>query len=253
VIPILWFALLQPADVVTVHGLECGSRSPLIIETRALKGLRKPRELVLWMCGAEKHENDFEPEAYTCPDQTTGHFYRGRTQVSLVDLKTKRVINTVMVLASWSNHGTFDVPYKIAPFFYHVDGPVDKNGEGKPKIMLLRDYNGDGEALEFALFEANNCTVVETTLFGYSKAQDHVIQYPIHLIQREGSTLTERNSPWLDHLFLQKPVSPGRWKWQYQYHTGGLTHFNVRYNLSNEMFEGEIIIHPERDSGPSKK
>ena len=185
-IPILWFALFQPAPVGPPSGIECSSGSALIIEKQPLKGIGKSRELVLWMCGAEKHESDFEPEAYSCPDQTTGHFYRGRTHVSLVDLNGGRVINTVPVLTSWSDSGTFDVPYKIARFFYHVGGPLDKNGEGKPRIMWLRDYNGDGESLEFALFDANNCTIVETTLFGYSKLQDRVLQYPIHLVQRCG-------------------------------------------------------------------
>jgi hypothetical protein len=253
VIPILWFALFQTAQVLPPHGIECGSGSPLIIERHMLKGIGKPRELVLWMCGAEKHEDDFDPEAYTCPDQTTGHFYRGRTQVSLVDLQSDHVVNTVPVLTSWSKEQTFDVPYKIAPFFYHVDGPRNKNGEGKPRLLWLKDYNGDGEALEFALFDANNCTIVETTLFGYSKSQDHVIQYPIHLLQREGTTVVQRNSPWLDHLMLEKPIAPGYWKWQYQYHAGGLTHYEIKYNPSKEMFEGEIVIDPARDSGGSKK
>lgn len=134
----------------------------MIIEKQPLKGIGMSRELVLWMCGAEKHESDFEPEAYTCPDQTTGHLYRGRTHVSLVDLESGRVVNTVPVLSSWSNSGTFDVPYKIARFFYHVDDPLDKNGEGKPRIMWLGPRpsvpdppgpagRGDGDEARFAL------------------------------------------------------------------------------------------------------
>jgi hypothetical protein len=99
-----------------------------------LNGIGKPRELILWVSGAEKHKND--PEAYTCADQTSGHFYRGRTQVSLFDLQHNRVVNTVPVLSSWSNEQTFDIPYKIAPFFYHVDGPRNKNGEEKPQASL---------------------------------------------------------------------------------------------------------------------
>jgi hypothetical protein len=253
VIPILWLALLQPMQAAPAQGIGCPTGSPLIIEKQKLTGIGNGRELVLWMCGAEKHDHDFDPEAYTCPDQTTGHFYRGRTQVSLVDAKDNRVINTIPVFSHWPNEQTFDVPYKIARFFYRVDGPWNKNGEGTPKILWLKDYNGDGEALEFALFSADNCTIVETTLFGYSRQQDRVIQYPIHLIQREGSKIDELNSPWLDQLFLQKPVSPGHWKWQYQYHVGGLTHFEVRYDRTKEMFEGEIVIDPVRDLGRAKR
>jgi hypothetical protein len=80
-----------------------------------------------------------------------------------------------------------------------------------------------------------------------------VIQYPIHLVQREGTAVIERNSPWLDHLMLEKPIAPGRWKWQYQYHVGGLTHYAVKYNPSKEMFDGEILIDPERDIRILKK
>jgi hypothetical protein len=253
VIPILWFALFQSAQAAPVHGLECGSGTPLVIEKQDLKGIGKQRTLVLWMCSVKKHEDDFDSNAYTCPDQTTGHFYRGRTQVSLIDPQRDRVINTVAVLSSWLNEQTFDVPYEIARFFYHVDGPLNKRGEGRPKLLWLEDYNGDGDALEFALFNAHNCTIVETTLFGYSKSQDRVIQYPIHLVQREGTTITERNSPWLDHFMLEKPIRSGHWKWQYQYHAGGLTHYEIAYNPSKEMFEGEIVIDPERDFGSLKK
>lgn len=248
VIPILWFVLFQPRQALAAQGFGCPTGPSLIIERQKLAGIGKGRELVLWMCDAEKHDQDFDPEAYTCPDQTTGHFYRGRTRLSLVDTKDNHVINTTTVLSSWLNEQTFDVPYKIARFFYRVDGPFNRYGEGKPRILWLKDYNGDGDALEFALFSADNCTMVETTLFGYSKLQDRVIQYPIHLVQREGSKTTERNSPWLDHLFVQSPISPGHWKWQYQYHVGGLTHYEVKYNPAKEMFEGEIVIDPERES-----
>ncbi|HLJ49429.1 MAG TPA: hypothetical protein VKU01_25625 [Bryobacteraceae bacterium] len=242
---VAWFALFQLRHDLSGRGIACVSGSPLVIETQVLKGIGKSRELVLWMCDAEKHDADIDPEAYTCPDETTGHFYRGRTSVSLVDAVTKNVINTVPVTASWPNDGTFDIPYKIAGFFYHVAGPLNKYHEGKPTIMWLKDYNGDGEATEFALFEASNCTIVETTLFGYSRPQDRVIQYPIHLLQREGSITKPRDRPWVDHLFINKPESPGHWKWQYQYHVGGLTHFDIRYVPAKEEFEGEIVIDPE--------
>jgi hypothetical protein len=53
--------------------------------------------------------------------------------------------------------------------YYHVEG-VSKDREGKPAIMRMRDYNGDGKALEFALFDALACMGLETTLIGYSAA-----------------------------------------------------------------------------------
>ena len=137
------------------------------------------------MCGAEKHEDDFDPEAYTCPDQTTGHFSGAARRILTRRFAARsRYQHCARVIELVERADFFDVPYKIARFFYHVDGPLNENGEGRPKLLWLKDYNGDGEALEFALFDANNCTIVETTLFGYSKSQDRVIQYPIHLVQR---------------------------------------------------------------------
>jgi hypothetical protein len=198
------------------------------------------------MCNVEKHDTEVYDDVYTCPDQTRGHFYRGRTWLSLIDGRTMRVVNTIPIHSDWENEDTFDIPYWIARYFYAVDDPIDKHGEGKPRILSLKDYNGDSEALEFALFEAENCTLVKTSLFGYSRATDKVIQFPIHLIQREGTTVTVRDSPWLDHFMLQKPVSPGVWKWQHQYHVGGLTHFDIRYDPAREAFEGQVAIDPGR-------
>jgi hypothetical protein len=239
---LLWFALFAPARALPSPDLRCSTGAAFIIETQVLSGTTDARSLVLWMCDPKKHEDEVYGRVYTCPDQTRGHFYRGQTWLSVIDKKTKRVLNTIPIVSDWLNETTFDIPYRIAPFFYTVDGPTNKYGEGKPKILSLKDYNGDGDAFEFALFEAENCTVVKTSLFGYSKSRDRVVQYPIHLIQREGETVTVRDSPWLDHFMLQKPVTAGRWKWQYQYHFGGLTHFEIHYDRDREMFEGEVDI-----------
>jgi len=196
------------------------------------------------MCNVEKHENEVFDHVYTCPDQTRGQFYRGRTWLSLLDGSTGHAINTIPIRSDWTNEETFDIPYRIARYYYAVDDPVDEHGEGQPRILVLKDYNGDGDALEFTLFEADSCTLVKTGLFGYSKSKDSVIQYPIHLVQREGTAVTIRDSPWLDHFMLRKPISPGVWRWQYQYHVGGLTHFDIRYDPVREAFEGQVTIDP---------
>jgi hypothetical protein len=250
---LLWLAFLASPQVLRSADLHCSTGPPFIIEKQLLRDAPEPRSLALWMCSPQKHEDEVYDNVYTCPDQTRGHFYRGQTWLSLIDEKTKQVLNTISVRSAWENETTFDVPYRIAKFFYAVDGQVNKYGEGKPRILSLKDYNGDGSVEEFALFEAENCTIVETSLFGYSRARDRVIQYPIRLIQREGATTTVRNSPWLDSFMLQKPDHPGHWKWQYQYNAGGLTHFDIRYDPAKEAFEGEVMIDPERrSSGPGR-
>jgi len=66
---ILWFVLFEPMQIAPAQGISCRTGSPLVLEKQKLTGLRNGRELVLWMCGAEKHDQDFDPEAYTCPDK----------------------------------------------------------------------------------------------------------------------------------------------------------------------------------------
>ncbi|MGA2134722.1 MAG: hypothetical protein ABSH50_20750 [Bryobacteraceae bacterium] len=242
VAPWLWFALFALPQAASSADLHCSTGPAFVIENQGLNGIPESRALVLWMCNPKKHEDEVYDHLYMCPDRTRGHFYRGETWLSLVDPKTSRVINTIPIRSDWPNEKTFDIPYLIPSFFYTIDGRTNKYGEGKPKILSLKDYNGGGDALEFALFEAENCTIVKTSLFGYSKSRDRVIQYPIHLTQRDGDAVTFRDSPWLDHFMLQKPISPGCWKWQQQYQEGCLTHFDIRYNRVKESFAGEVYI-----------
>ena len=151
----------------------------LIIETQPVK---TNRALILWMLRPKRVPRDVPDEPYTCPEETRGSYYNGATRVSLVDTQTRRIINTLKIRQEY-NEGAdeFDIPYKIhSGSYYHVAG-VPAGREGKPTIMWLRDYNGDGQALEFALFDALACMGLQTTLIGYSERQDKVIQYPTRL------------------------------------------------------------------------
>src|SRR6266849_7706903 len=67
----------------------------LIVETQPIKS---DRILILWILRPTKHPRELEPdEPYTCPEETRGSYYTGRTRVSLVDTKSRRIINTVMI------------------------------------------------------------------------------------------------------------------------------------------------------------
>ena len=94
-----------------------------------------------------------EMNGYSCPEETLGSYYSGPTRVSLLDSVTNRIINTVTVRTPFGDKDEFDVPYLIHANFYRVEPPL-KDGEGKPVILDLKDYNGDGKALEFAFFAA---------------------------------------------------------------------------------------------------
>ena len=161
-----------------------------------------------------------------------------------MNTRTRSIINTLRIGQEY-NEGAdeFDVPYQIhSGSYYHVeDVPVGR--EGKPTIMWLRDYNGDGKALEFALFDALACMGLQTTLIGYSERQDKVIQYPIHIVVDVKGKRSVEIRRWADYLFSAKPKSAGYWKYEIDYSGRGglLAKYEIRYDRRAERFSGEVV------------
>jgi hypothetical protein len=222
-----------------------------VIEIQELPpSIRANRALVLWMEHPEKQPRnngkavaDDKPKPYMCPEETRGSFYRGPTRVSLVDTATRKVMSTVEIRVD-SASGTldeFDIPYWIQPTYYRVDPPL-RVGEGKPVIMDLRDYNGDGKALEFAIFEALSCSLINTQLIGYSARRDQVLQYEIRLKgeKSEGNRTNTHAQIWLDRFLLQRPIRPGVWRYTIAYHSGDVGTFEIRYDQVQECFVGTV-------------
>ena len=223
------------------YGLPAGAR---MIETQSLKGEGYPhRALLLWMVRPEKHPRDAAGDLYTCPEETRGSFFSGPTRVSLLDLDRGQVINTIKIRQEYFDGAdTFDLPFKIhAGSYYQVPGAA-VGKEGRPKLIWLRDYNGDGKALEFALFDAEFCMGLASTLIGYSERQDRVIQYRIHLRGKGGGQRTRSVSHWCDYLFSLKPCAPGYWKYEVDYRGrgGALDQYEIRYHAEAERFEGRF-------------
>ena len=210
-----------------------------IIETQAVT---PNRSLILWMIRPTKHPRDTPADPYTCPEYTRGNHYSGATRVSLVDPQTPKLINTVKILQEDADE--FDLPYNIrSDYYYRVTG-VPQETEGRPTIMWLKDYNGDGKAWEFALFDAQACMGLATTLIGYSERQDKVIQYQTHLSVTDSkgkrSTTTEQ---WTDYLFSKKPAGPSTWKYEIDYRGrgGSLDKYEVHYDKQAERFDGKLV------------
>ena len=201
------------------------------------------------MLSPSKHPTDYKPDdIYTCPDETRGSYYSGPTRVSLIDSTTQRVINTVKISKTYEDQeDSFDVPYAIRRgYYYAVPATTKKGVEAKPAIMSLKDYNGDGKALEFALFDAQACMGLQTALIGYSEKQDRVITYQIDLDVVEGTKRSKSSSGWADYLFSKKPLRPGYWKYSIDYRgrAGTLDKWEVKYNRAKERFEGKLTIMP---------
>ena len=225
------------------YGLPAGA---LVIETQSLAANgHADRALVLWMVSPERNPIGYDADdPYTCPDETRGSHYSGPTRVSLVDTKTNKVINTVEV-ADNEGQDTLDIPYAIRKGrYYDVLGEPDRIGEMKAHVLALKDYNGDGKALEFALFDALACMGLSTTLIGFSESQDKVIQYPAMIEVIQGNERETEVMRWVDYLFSKKPVGPGYWKYEIDYRGrgGSLDKYEVRYNARAERFEGKLII-----------
>ncbi len=210
------------------------------------------REMILWMENPTKHPRSEEDDIYTCPDNTRGHYYTGVTSVSLIDIKRKKIINTLEITSDGIESGfnTLDLPYLIRKGYYDVP-KVDKNKEGNPVLMKLADYNADGKPFEFALFDAIACMGLETTLIGYNAKQDKVIQYETELKTSEGTG----KEYWVDYFFGQKVNKQGFWKYEIDYRgrAGALEKYEIRYDRKREMFYGtRTSIFEEEKERPSK-
>lgn len=206
-----------------------------IIETRSLNS---NRALILWMVNPKRNPREPADEVYTCPEYTRGHYYSGHTRVSLIDIKTNKIINTLEIKGEGGETDSFDMPYKIARGYYYQVAS-GKTKEAKPSILSLKDFNGDGKAHEFALYDAMACMGLQTALIGYSERQDKVIQYKTVLtIKGKKETLD-----WVDYFFSKAPAKNGAWKYEIDYRGRGgtLDKYNIRYNAKLERFDGTLI------------
>lgn len=231
-----------------VDGLPGGA---VILEKRNLGTAKHPdRTLVLWMLRPTKYPNHYKPDdIYTCPDYTRGSYYSGPTRVSLVDARSGKIINTIKILSEYDDgKDSVDVPYAIRRgYYYRVVSAAKRGVEAKPNIIWLRDYNGDGKALEFAMFDAEACMGLGTSLIGYSEKTDRVVQYPLLLQPPAGTNQAVQTMYWIDYLFSKKPVRPGYWNYEIDYRGRGgpLEKWNIRYNAEKEQFEGTLTSVPE--------
>lgn len=230
-------ALSANSDIVGIPN------NAVIVETRALPV--PSRSFVLWMLHPKRHEDTIVDGVYTCPDQTMGHYLEGPTRVSLVNTASRRVINTVPVRFDWAKDDKFFVPYRIASYFYSVR-PSAGEEEGKPQIPSLADITGEGEATQFALFDAQNCSIVATTIYGFSRKRDVVVQYLFDITYQQNGKHERVITYWLDHFATEKPESAGYWKYSIDYNSGDRSTYEIRFDTERETFVGGFVSVPIR-------
>lgn len=202
------------------------------------------RILILWMVNPTKVE--MKSDFYSCTDETRGNHYFGPTRVSLYNPQKNSITSTINIIDSLGlGADSFAVPYLVRSNYYAVSGQKDKNEQGKPTIMLLKDYNSDGQSYEFVLYNKSSCKSVDTTLVGYSEKQDKIINYPVNLTTLIDGQQQLASKNWVSYLFTSDHMRmPGYWNYEVDYRpTGGsLFQYEVRYDKDEEEFIGTLVI-----------
>lgn len=184
-----------------------------VVETQVLPSASagKTRMLVLWMINPKKDVRQGR-SAY-CGDSVYGDSWVGPTRLSVVDLNKRKVLDTIPIVepAFVSDAGdSFRLPFLVTSDYYHVPR-VNLQKEGKPQLLFLRDFTGDGIAAEFVLFAYEACSIVSTSVFGYESESDYVVQYPIEVIEDNGNPTFDDDDHWISQIFAEAPTTPGSW------------------------------------------
>lgn len=145
----------------------------------------------------------------------TGITGLGPTRLSLVDPAGDKLLNTVKVVGPafiGDPADSFRLPYFVQNAYYYVPNANSKR-EGKPRILQLRDPNGDGVGAEFALFMYIACGALNTSVLGFTQKSDLAVQYPVELIV---GNRTPEVQLWVYQVFAQQPIRPGRWSFTWR-------------------------------------
>lgn len=226
-----WIAGLLPAKakVIEISEVKSGTRSV-------------DRGLVLWMVDpvrvlrANPGIRVAGHSSGGCSDRIYGDHWYGRANVSLVDLRRRRIINTVAIKGMYEGaaDGGFPIPFRVADGAYHVP-IVDVENEGVPRILYLQDLTGEGSLGQFVLFEYEACELYLTTVLGYSPKLDRAVQFGVEILTTEGQW---KVVPWVERVFGVKPLQPGVWdfSWEPGHGFEGFIRERVTFDRRRQVF-----------------
>ncbi|MCC6459732.1 MAG: hypothetical protein IT260_04655 [Saprospiraceae bacterium] len=114
-------------------------------------------------------------EFYTCPAESTGHgFVCGAIRYVLLDPQQNTVLDTLPDLRceEYRSPWCHELPFSICQgYTYRSNG--DHEREGLARILTFSDFDRDGLAAEFPLFEyGGSCGFNAAVLVGYDARQD---------------------------------------------------------------------------------
>jgi hypothetical protein len=228
-------------------------RKARVIEMAELHGGKADgRALLLWMLHPKRVMRQGNPG---CSDWVYGDHWCGPVRLSLIDLRNKKVVNTVEIRGlneggDEPEHG-FPIPFRVSDEFYHVP-EIDKNKEGAPRILNLRDLTGEGVVGQFVLFEYLVCGVSYTTVLGYSSRTDAAVQFRVEVSAPGEKTETVS---WVPHLFQEAPARPGYWNftWEPGHGADCEIHEEVVIDQNRQLFVDHRTITPSPDAPPRQK
>jgi hypothetical protein len=217
-----------------------------IIEYASLAPTVPDRAYVLWMLAPERVAHD-KGESYTCPDRSRGSYWSGPTRLSLIDTRNAVLLSTIPISDPMGEADSFDLPYSIPAsqgFPYVVPEGSGEDKEGRPALLHLRDYNGDGKPLEFYLASADNCMLMLYAVFGYDPGKDAAVQYSVHLTSDESGKKNQETTSWINFWPLQTGMQKGRYAWDVDFRgrAGCLERYAVEYNGARQRFEGTLTL-----------
>jgi hypothetical protein len=217
--------------------------------------VQKPRIVLLWMLNPETRTSD----GYGSCDElmlfggSQGKSLVGRTRISLVDTSTLRLVNTLELHSAWGDEDSFEIPILASrDGIYHNVTETDKSGLGRPTILNLSDYTGEGIRAQFPLFQYAACGDSGGTIVGYSQTHDQVIQYPI-VTHVAGGKEAERL--WTSNVFSRPPVQPGHWRfaWSPGHGVDGEVHVDVEFDRAMQRYVEKDDDRTTRDSESQEK
>jgi hypothetical protein len=223
-------------------GLPAGAT--VLEEAPVPTGAHAHRALILWVMTVnnlpvEDGSKLSDEDVGGCPGETIGHGYNAPTRVSLVDTESKRVLNSVAVKLDDADE--YPVPVWVRPGFAYATRAPLTHGWARPHIFTFKDFNGDGKALEFALYVMESCNGPLTMVMGYSERQDRVIVYDFVLTgNSSGQPATPQR--WMYRFAAHEPIAPMHWKYDEWYNSGLSQEWEFRFVPDDEKFEGTTVI-----------
>jgi hypothetical protein len=181
----------------------------------------------------------------TGPDFVLGDYWLGSANLSLVDSRGPKLINTVNIEPYFrtSDQDEFRIPFRVSNYYYHVPHP-NSNNEGIPQILFLRDFTGEGVAAQFVLFDYfHSGDGNPTSVYGYSPKLDRAVAYQVE--RTEGNHRSDLVS-WVPQVFATEPTRPGHWKFTWEEGHGDefWIHEDVSFDMDRQRFVERVTLTP---------